>query len=227
MVLSAGASSAAEEHLERLLEEASHAHEALDRLMSNRPAPQNSPPADTSTSVTAQLVRATVDAIHAGSQPPPELFGGVSSRSRLPLVTSEADERSRPRLQLAHRHDPELSIDVSSSGPLPSSSAPDRTFRMMVRLRRELKEAHSSIRELRLENDALRGALDHQRSSLRTESELRLQLEEARRAAVEMESTRAVEQRAMADLNFFLRESEAERERLRTLLQGTVHHSPS
>ena len=98
---------------------------------------------------------------------------------------------------------------------------------MMVRLRRELKEAHSSIRELRLENDALRGALDHQRSSLRTESELRLQLEEARRAAVEMESTRAVEQRAMADLNFFLRESEAERERLRTLLQGTVHHSPS
>ena len=227
---SAGASSAAGENLERLLAEASHAHEALDRLMSSRPElPKPLPPAKSNK---GRLVHATADAICTGSQLPPELFGSSVN----PLMAGEPEERSWfTRPQLARRHDPVVERSSTSNAvsllrTLPSShqsSAPERTFRVMARLRAELKEAQTTIRELQMENDALRGALEQQRLSLRAESTMRVQLEEARRAAVEMECTRATEQRAMADLKFFLQQSEGERERLRTLLQGTVHSSAS
>ena len=49
-----------------------------------------------------------------------------------------------------------------------------------------------------------------------------LRLEDSRRARADMEAARAAEMRHVDELRFQLRQAEAEAERLRTLLAGTV-----
>ena len=68
----------------------------------------------------------------------------------------------------------------------------------------------------------LRAELQRHRDDERTSAALRSELEESRRAQQKLVEEAAAADRRIEDLRFHLREAEAERERLRTLLAGTV-----
>ena len=242
-----GRAAAEEDNLDKLLAEASLAHDALDRLVQNRPPPTTLPGAGSSSGGAATgigpLIRATTDAVRTGAQPPPELFGGVALSPRsapaAPSLQSRQQQEPMVLAQLGHsieRLNATLGGRALSTSSLPSNS-PDRALSPSSRqplataahkARRadqrhdELSEARAVVRELRAENKALRGALDKQRQAERLNAKLRASLEDARRECADCERARVQEQRAAADLKFALREAEAERERLRTLLQGTI-----
>ena len=57
---------------------------------------------------------------------------------------------------------------------------------------------------------------------MREDASIRVELEEARRARAELEQARAAETKHVDELRFQLRQAEAESERLRVLLAGTV-----
>jgi predicted RNase H-like nuclease (RuvC/YqgF family) len=86
----------------------------------------------------------------------------------------------------------------------------------------DLAAARATIIELELENTALRTALDRHRTAMREDATLRSQLEEARRARAAAEHAKNAEARQCDELRFQLRQAEAESERLRTLLAGTI-----
>jgi hypothetical protein len=90
------------------------------------------------------------------------------------------------------------------------------------RLKRELSEARNSIRELDLENSSLRAALARARDELNASVSLRIELDDARRSQRELEKQVVAETRRADACRLELKEAEQERERLRTLLAGTV-----
>ena len=97
-----------------------------------------------------------------------------------------------------------------------------RSSRMVTRLTRELSEAKAQCRALDIENVSLRDALERARDDIEAARSLRRELDEARARCRDMEQ-RVVEETRRAEL---LRqnaiEADAEKERLRTLLAGTV-----
>ena len=68
----------------------------------------------------------------------------------------------------------------------------------------------------------MRAALDRERAENHRSAELRFKAEEDGRHRAVLESQIAAQARRENELRFNLREAEAERERLRTLLAGTV-----
>ena len=97
-----------------------------------------------------------------------------------------------------------------------------RASRTNARLGHDLAAARATIIELEHENTALRSVLDRHRAAMREDASIRVELEEARRARAELEQARAAETKHVDELRFQLRQAEAESERLRVLLAGTV-----
>ena len=94
--------------------------------------------------------------------------------------------------------------------------------RRVAKLTREHTEAREAVVELEAENAALRATLERQRAELDRQRELQADLEESRHRNEQLEASLAGHVRREQDLRFQLREAEAERERLRTLLAGTM-----
>ena len=97
-----------------------------------------------------------------------------------------------------------------------------RSSRMVTRLTRELSEAKAAARSLDIENVSLRAALERARDDIESAQSLRRELDETRARLREMEQRVLEESRRADDLRLEAREADAEKERLRTLLAGTV-----
>ena len=267
----------AEEQLNALLDEAYAAHEAVGRLVNNRPsiaygttpAPPPAPlplPLPTPTLPTPMLGSGRQTPLPDGSFKRAGIFGvqGVSMTPQLvPSSMIPAEVASLPAQLMAlqrrvdelgssqqqqhhhqhqrhqqheqheqHQHQHQQycsSIAVPSSvedgtarGTAARLTSAARASRTNARLGQDLAAARATLIELELENTALRTALDRHRTAMREDATLRSQLEEARRARAAAEHAKNAEARQCDELRFQLRQAEAESERLRTLLAGTI-----
>ena len=268
----------AEEQLNALLDEAYAAHEAVGRLVNNRPsiaygttpAPPPAPlplPLPTPTLPTPMLGSGRQTPLPDGSFKRAGIFGvqGVSMTPQLvpsSIIPAEVaslpaqlmalqrrvDELGSSQQQQQHQHQHQRhqqheqheqhqhqhqqycsSIAVPSSvedgtarGTAARLTSAARASRTNARLGQDLAAARATLIELELENTALRTALDRHRTAMREDATLRSQLEEARRARAAAEHAKNAEARQCDELRFQLRQAEAESERLRTLLAGTI-----
>ena len=268
----------AEEQLNALLDEAYAAHEAVGRLVNNRPsiaygttpAPPPAPlplPLPTPTLPTPMLGSGRQTPLPDGSFKRAGIFGvqGVSMTPQLvpsSMIPAEVaslpaqlmalqrrvDELGSSQQQQQHQHQHQRhqqheqheqhqhqhqqycsSIAVPSSvedgtarGTAARLTSAARASRTNARLGQDLAAARATLIELELENTALRTALDRHRTAMREDATLRSQLEEARRARAAAEHAKNAEARQCDELRFQLRQAEAESERLRTLLAGTI-----
>ena len=86
----------------------------------------------------------------------------------------------------------------------------------------EHAEARATIIELEAENASLRSAIDRMREEGARGAELRAELEQSRHRAEVLESQARLAAKREDGLRFDLRDANAEKERLHTLLAGTV-----
>jgi hypothetical protein len=126
-----------------------------------------------------------------------------------------------------HQHSSSIAVpssveDGTARGTAARLTSAARASRTNARFGQDLAAARATIIELELENTALRTALDRHRTAMREDATLRSQLEEARRARAAAEHAKNAEARQCDELRFQLRQAEAESERLRTLLAGTI-----
>jgi len=264
----------AEEQLNALLDEAYAAHEAVGRLVNNRPSiAYGTPlplPVPTPTLPTPMPGSGRQTPLPDGSFKRAGIFGvqGVSMTPQLVIPAEVAslpaqlmalqrrvDELGSSQQQQQHhqqqqqqqhqqhqhqhqqhqQHQHQGQHQHSSSVAVPSSvedgtargtaarlTSAARASRTNARFGQDLAAARATIIELELENTALRTALDRHRTAMREDATLRSQLEEARRARAAAEHAKNAEARQCDELRFQLRQAEAESERLRTLLAGTI-----
>ena len=263
----------AEEQLNALLDEAYAAHEAVGRLVNNRPSiAYGTPlplPVPTPTLPTPMPGSGRQTPLPDGSFKRAGIFG-VQGVSMTPQLVIPAEVASLPAQLMAlqrrvdelgssqqqhqhhqqqqqqqhqqhqhqqhqHQHQHQGQHQHSSSIAVPSSvedgtargtaarlTSAARASRTNARFGQDLAAARATIIELELENTALRTALDRHRTAMREDATLRSQLEEARRARAAAEHAKNAEARQCDELRFQLRQAEAESERLRTLLAGTI-----
>ena len=239
--------SSAESKLERLLAEAAAAHETVERLISSRPEPPlvdavRSPPESLhpSSGLQQRLERLTHlreslvgprEIIEAHppppnnqprfveAPPPPRTF---QSASPLLDVTEAmaADVRqsllapslTAARTQTSPTHD-DVADDVQASARLARVARTREN-----RLAREKTEARSMIHELEEENAGLRTALKHAQDAAEGSIVLRAELRASQAREHALEAQLDARTRKIEALQQELREAEAERERLRTLV---------
>jgi hypothetical protein len=94
-----------------------------------------------------------------------------------------------------------------------------------ARFQRELAEAKAAVLELEADNAGLRAALERLRDDAAETGALRAALHESRQRVAALETCVDEYRHREGDMRLSLREAEAERERLRTLLAGTVWFS--
>lgn len=204
----------AERRLRWAIDAAADAYDAVERQIRNRPVA--APP---------QIISPAPPLPEASRANPP-----VAPSPATPASFRHNSSQLQQRMDALRRSRGATPAESGSRGATPAESelphdgmlpTMPRVHRSAV-LSRELAECYATMRELRAENQALKAQLNDQRESLREDSWVHAELEEARRARSEMEQARAAERRAFDDMRFSLREAEAESERLRTLLAGTV-----
>ena len=94
--------------------------------------------------------------------------------------------------------------------------------RRSARLTQEATEARAAAVELEAENAALRAALDRQRDEMESLSLLRHERDDLSQRVDLLERKLAARLKREGELMLQLKEAECEKERLRTLLAGTV-----
>lgn len=217
---------AAEDRLNALLDEAHRAHEAVERLVERRPpalisqvdvgsiaTPISRPP--------LQGLRPDVNGLST-PHPIPLAPGETALPAQLQALQLQVAELVAARQPASSAIQERDADERQTNATVQRLSSSARTSSISARLGRDLAASRAKMLELEHENAALRAVVDRHRSALREDATLRAELQEARRACAEMQAARAAEARQVDVLRSQLRDAEAETERLKVLLAGTV-----
>lgn len=209
----------AEHSLARLLQEAELAHASVDRLLQDRAAspPPRSPSPTLRSNTRPTTVRADIQELQERLK---KLVPGPMTRLAHQVVDVPATpgtEASTTRRAIA-----EYAAKREARRTDSARSVNRTAERRSQREAQEHAEARAAVVDLEAENAALRSALERQREDSERAASFRFSLEDARQREVALERQLASRDRELSELRFSLREAEAEKERLRTLLAGTV-----
>jgi hypothetical protein len=223
----------AEAKLSRLLAEASASCDNVERLVNSRrsfihsgalAAAPTTP--STSQQPSARLTSTAAPVFQSANAPLSPVIPAAGSG--LSAVLAPPEGMLAAQLEDIKRKVDDLAVQQSAAlPPRAAHLASHQGLRARISRRtdqnqRDLEHSHATIRELEADNAALRKALNGQRAALAKLHTMSAELEATRRKLAEEERARARDRLALDDAKFQLREAEAERERLRTLLAGTV-----
>lgn len=208
----------AETRLLKLLEEADSAHARVEAAAAARDACaawKPKPIAVQGDSIYADLQQRRAHILLDAYEPS---YAAVASASQ-----SGTSSLSTPA-GLVNRQPPPITAQFATTQLVATRNAARgvRENRRTARLQRDLADTSSTIRELDRECDHLRRVCERQRTELSTCAQLRDALDASNARVTNLEEEAHDHRRIVDDLRFELREAEAERERLRTLLAGTI-----
>ena len=217
-----------ERTLDRLLADANEAHAQVEKLLSERPKAQREREREAAQTrrerdeLIRNIEQASSSAIGAPAYMPPQ------QSPRLPnfeqLAAAPIAQRSLPPPPSSPPHAPPMHRAIARYAARREYAIEKKMVSTGLReahesrrLERELQYSAERIRELEVENGALLARAEAAESST-----LSADLDGSRQRCNMLEQQVLVQAHTIDDLRFQLREAVAERERLRTLLAGTV-----